>query len=574
MADQHVLASTRATPRSSARSRRIWSLTLLVALLAAPAGADTLFPTNPVPAVVDGGDPASVELGVKFESDVTGLVTGVRFYKAATNTGTHIGNLWSAGGVNLATATFTNETATGWQQVNFTPPVQIAANTIYVASYFAPQGHYSGNLAYFATQGVDNAPLHAPASTAVVGGNGVYSYGAATTFPENTFDAVNYWVDVVFSPQTAPTLTSISISPVDPEVPIGGTQPFMATGQFSDGTFEDVTNEVVWSSLDPAVASVTKDGLATGVNQGTATISASSGTVVDETTLTVLPPGGLASATTSLPVGVPGTSYTATVTTFGGTASLTWTVASGSLPRGLTLSPSAGVISGTPTAIGMSSFTLQVSGGGQTATRPFSISIAQNKIVAENALPGNPSTEWDITGAGDPSIQGFATDISFNPGDTANFKVDTDSSSYRIDIYRLGYYDGLGARLVATVQPSARLPQTQPACLSDVSTGLLDCGNWAVSASWTVPPTATSGIYIAKLVRQDPEDGRASHIPFVVRDDGGHSDLLFQTSDTTWQAYNTYGGNSLYFGSPAGRAYKVSYNRPFTTRCCEFPHGY
>src|SRR4029077_830273 len=58
----------------------------------------------------------------------------------------------------------------------------------------------------------------------------------------------------------------------------------------------------------------------------------------------------------------------------------------------------------------------------------------------------------------------------------------------------------------------------------------------------------------------------ASHIVFVVRDDAGHSDLLFQTSDTTWQAYNQYGGNSLYVGSPDGRAYKVSYNRPFTTR--------
>ncbi len=53
---------------------------------------------------------------------------------------------------------------------------------------------------------------------------------------------------------------------------------------------------------------------------------------------------------------------------------------------------------------------------------------------------------------------------------------------------------------------------------------------------------------------------------FIVRDDDGHSDLLFQTSDTTWQAYNDYGGNSLYPGSPAGRAYKVSYNRPFVTR--------
>ena len=57
----------------------------------------------------------------------------------------------------------------------------------------------------------------------------------------------------------------------------------------------------------------------------------------------------------------------------------------------------------------------------------------------------------------------------------------------------------------------------------------------------------------------------ASHIVFVVRNDASTSDMLFQTSDTTWQAYNDYGGNSLYEGSPAGRAYKVSYNRPFDT---------
>jgi hypothetical protein len=573
MTDQHVLASTPATSRSSARSARICCLALLAALLAAPAGADSLFPTNSVPAIVDGGDPASVELGVQFESDVAGLVTGVLFYKAATNTGTHVGNLWSTGGENLATATFTNETATGWQQVNFTPPVPIEANTVYVASYFAPRGHYSGNLAYFASQGADSAPLHAPASAAVVGGNGVYAYGAATTFPVKTFDAVNYWVDVVFSPQTAATLTSVAISPVDPDVPIGGTQQFMATGQYSDGTFQDVTNQVVWSSLDTAVASVTQDGLATGVSPGTSTISASSGALGDETTLTVLPPGELAITTTSLPVGVPQTAYTTTVAVSGGTPPLTWTVQSGTLPPGLTLNASTGVISGTPATTGVSSFTLQVSDGGQTATRPLSISIAQNEIVAENALPGNPSTEWDITGAGDPSIQGYATDMSVNQGATISFKVDTDSTQYRFDIYRIGYYAGLGARLVATVQPSAPLPQTQPDCLSDPTTGLVDCGNWAVSGSWTVPATATSGVYVAKLVREDPEDGRASHILFVVRNDASTSDLLYQTSDTTWQAYNTYGGNSLYFGSPAGRAYKVSYNRPFTTRCCSFPNG-
>ena len=62
------------------------------------------------------------------------------------------------------------------------------------------------------------------------------------------------------------------------------------------------------------------------------------------------------------------------------------------------------------------------------------------------------------------------------------------------------------------------------------------------------------------------DNGGQSHIPFVVRDDSSHSDVIYQTSDTTWQAYNDWGGNSLYTGSPAGRAYKVSYNRPFSTR--------
>ncbi|KAB2858943.1 MAG: hypothetical protein F9K43_24160, partial [Bauldia sp.] len=80
-----------------------------------------------------------------------------------------------------------------------------------------------------------------------------------------------------------------------------------------------------------------------------------------------------------------------------------------------------------------------------------------------------------------------------------------------------------------------------------------------------VPADAVSGIYFAKLVREDATAG-SSHVYFVVRDDEGGSDLLFQTADTTWQAYNQYGGNSLYTGSPAGRAYEVSYNRPFTTR--------
>jgi N,N-dimethylformamidase beta subunit-like, C-terminal len=123
-----------------------------------------------------------------------------------------------------------------------------------------------------------------------------------------------------------------------------------------------------------------------------------------------------------------------------------------------------------------------------------------------------------------------------------------------LDIYRVGYYAGLGARKVATVLPSARLPQIQPNCIQDQdpSTQLIDCGNWAESASWAIPSDATSGVYLAKLVRDDAPG--ASHIIFIVRDDEGDSDILFQTSDTTWQAYNSYGGSSLYDGYPPGQS--------------------
>src|SRR4051794_25511174 len=96
-----------------------------------------------------------------------------------------------------------------------------------------------------------------------------------------------------------------------------------------------------------------------------------------------------------------------------------------------------------------------------------------NPVQCENQQPGSPQSEWDITGAGDPSIQGFATDISVDksavtPANrTISFKIDTDSVNYGIDIYRLGYYGGQGARKIASIQPTAVLPQTQPACLTE-----------------------------------------------------------------------------------------------------------
>lgn len=190
-----------------------------------------------------------------------------------------------------------------------------------------------------------------------------------------------------------------------------------------------------------------------------------------------------------------------------------------------------------------------------------------NRIVVENARPGNPPSEWDLEGAGDASIEGFATRLSVAPGETVGIKVRTDAADWSYGVYRLGYYQGMGARrLAADRRPIAALPQQQPECLDEGETGLVDCGNWSLSAEWQVPADVVSGIYLLKLTRHDT--GGSNHVVVVVRDDANDSDLVFQTSDTTWQAYNDW-ANSLYRGSYKGRqqrARKVSYNRPFWTR--------
>jgi hypothetical protein len=181
-----------------------------VACLTIPAAGQqsSIWTASTVPATVNSADSNAVEVGVKFRADVAGTVTGIRFYKGSQNTGTHVGHLWSSSGTLLATVTFTNETASGWQQATFSTPVSIQANTTYVASYYCPRGYYSSNGYFFASAAVNNPPLHALQDNAD-GPNGVYLYGQSG-FPNQSWQATNYWVDVLFSstPVANPTAPS------------------------------------------------------------------------------------------------------------------------------------------------------------------------------------------------------------------------------------------------------------------------------------------------------------------------------------------------------------------------------
>lgn len=181
-------------------------------------------------------------------------------------------------------------------------------------------------------------------------------------------------------------------------------------------------------------------------------------------------------------------------------------------------------------------------------------------IAAENALPG--TTDWHIADdrAAWEKIRGYAWATSVDVGETVNLSVEAPGGRWRADAYRMGYYGGAGARLVWRSEDQE--PVDQPDPVTDYLSGALEA-QWSPSLtvstdSW--PP----GMYLFKLTS---DDGGATFVPLVVRDDVSTSDLLFQSAVTTWQAYNGWGGGSHYTGpggTAEGRASVISFDRPYT----------
>jgi hypothetical protein len=278
---------------------------LILVLLAVPAG---LFVVNrqPVDALPcpcnlfsapsgqsDFNDGTDLELGFKFSADVDGYITGVRFYKQGAMSGTHIGNLWTIGGSNLATATF-SETASGWQEVSFGTPVAVTAGVTYVASVSMPDGRYIATTNYFATA-ITNFPLRAPASVGS-GGNGVFGLNAGD-FPTNSSNAANYWVDVAYTGNiglTAPTVDSTT-----PAADATGINP----GQTVSATFDDAMDQTTITTSTFTVRDSGNSPVPGAVTYNnttkTASFAADEGFSLDET-YTVTLEGGTGSVVTNM----------------------------------------------------------------------------------------------------------------------------------------------------------------------------------------------------------------------------------------------------------------------------------
>lgn len=193
-------------------------------------------------------DPQAIELGMRFQVNVDGTIYGIRFYKNQNNSGPHSGSLWSAAGKQLATAMFTNESQSGWQELRFRQPVTIKAGTVYTASYHTSSGHYNYTEHFFA-QSLSRGALTALADSQ--GGNGVYRYPGG--FPNQSFHDMNYWVDVLFAPLSSlqptstaapPTPTSIAAPPTPIPTSAPSTNPVPGGNCSSDSAcgFPDASN--------------------------------------------------------------------------------------------------------------------------------------------------------------------------------------------------------------------------------------------------------------------------------------------------------------------------------------------
>ncbi len=191
-------------------------------------------------------------------------------------------------------------------------------------------------------------------------------------------------------------------------------------------------------------------------------------------------------------------------------------------------------------------------------------------IVAENAKTGDA---WWVTtpqNAGD--IEGYASQVSAVIGDTVALFVSTKAAQFRVEAYRMGYYQGIGGRLVWTSAELPGLRQGPPVLIP--STNTVEC-QWTPSLQFTIDSTWPPGAYLLKLVGATDEQ---QFVPLCVRDDTSTASIVIQHSVTTWQAYNRWGGYSLYYGnrngsfsyvhapadaSYADRARIVSFDRPY-----------
>jgi hypothetical protein len=448
-----------AFPTSSSGSTNYWVDVVFNPTTTAVTG-DSLFSASATPGTAD--YPASVpyELGVKFYSDVAGTIAGVRFYKGVNNTGTHVGHLWTSSGKLLAGATFANETASGWQQVNFSQPVAIAANTVYVASYWDPKGNNASDGNYFASQ-YNNAPLHA-----VAGQNGVYNWNASA-FPTGSSASTNYWVDVIFVPSASTPPGNVTISSISPASgPVtGGTLVTVNGSNFASGStvsFGGASATSVNFISSSQLTAVTPAGTAGAVNvtvtnpdPSTASLSNGFMYVSNPTITSVSPNSGPTTGGTTVTISGSGFQSGAIVV-FGAVLAASVTVNTSTQIQAVTPAESAATVSVTVTnpdagkASLSSAFSFVAS---QPPPPPPPSGALLTGMTASNYTVPSGWTLVDVNGFESSANNGLNSGESFYGGGNKESRNCSfaHSGNCSIDTYVTASYQGLGIVLSGSV---------------------------------------------------------------------------------------------------------------------------
>jgi hypothetical protein len=184
---------------------------------------------------------------------------------------------------------------------------------------------------------------------------------------------------------------------------------------------------------------------------------------------------------------------------------------------------------------------------------------APNPIQVENARPG--ATSWRIRLLPQHVLEGYASEVSVAPGDTLHLHVSSSAGlRYRVRVYRIGWYGGMGGRLMPCLPCRPHTATAQPRPAPDPATGYLRL-QWPVTDAVPIGTAWVSGYYLAELVALN---GRGSWIPFVVRAPASRrSAILVQAAVNTWEAYNRWGGRSLYWNHTGVGDDHASFDRPY-----------
>jgi hypothetical protein len=414
--------------------------------------------------------------------------------------------------------------------------------------------------------------------------------GTTYTFTVEASNAVGTSAD---SPLSAPVTPQAATVPGAPSS-VQGTSRDSAVGLSWTAPDSDGGGSITGYQITPYIGSTAQTPIVTSTAATSRVVSAlTNGTAY---TFTVAAINSAGTGAPSSPSGsvtpaaaeLPGAPTAVTGTASDGAVKLSWNAPSsdgGSSITGYRITPYIGSTAQTPVVTTDDStsdkvtgltdgtaYTFTVAAINSVGTGPDSDPSAAvtpqvlNPIQAENEQPGDPN--WgNVTAPNDPDdISGYGSQISINRGQSINFYVTTTAATVNINVYRMGWYDGAGARLMDAMGtfPGVDQPQATP----DPTTGMVS-ENWSKTATLAVPSSWTSGVYLAQL---QASNGYGAYIIFIVRDDGGHEPILFQASTNTYEAYNVYGGTSLYNNGPTDttfpqsqypHALKVSYDRPF-----------